>query len=195
MKQIKRILKSLLTEKETGANPKELHEIVFKNKDIDSCTDSFVWNCILNLAQTILSEEDTWHFFYEDYYYIIRCPFRLVDDVSDYLFKKGFSVELKGVWIDSSEIVEKYKHLFTQLFHINTMFAVQELDMEQIWLVHDRVSHCFLNNQFFNAKSLRDEVGDYTWEIVMLLDYANSRVRYNAAYSQRIKNNLEKGEE
>ncbi|RLI61318.1 MAG: hypothetical protein DRO67_08145 [Candidatus Asgardarchaeum californiense] len=170
--------------KETESSSNELHEIVFKKKEAYPCSDKYVWLSILNLAETVLFEDDRWHFFYEDSYYIIRCPFELVEDTAHYLFKKNFEVELKGFWTDSSDIVEEYKELFTQLFHINTMFAIQELDVDQIYNIHDRISHCFFNNQYFNVKDLRKEVGNDNWEAVMLLDYAYGRLKYNAKYSQ-----------
>jgi len=173
--------------RQKNSRDNEIYEIIFSKDKLNPCTDEFVWASILNIAETILSEDDTWHFFYEDSYYIIRCKLSLIDDVFKYLIKKNFNVDFKREWEDSAEIVEKYKHLFIQLFHINTMFAIQELTISQICRVHDRLSHCFLNNQYFNVASFRKKVGDDNWEAILLMDYTYNRMMYNAEYSQNRK--------
>lgn len=190
MKRVKTLMRRK-AERQKSRLDNEIHEIIFSKKELQPCTDEFVWASILNLAETVLSEDDTWHFFYEDFYYIIRCKFSLIDDVSKYLFRKDFNVKLKGKWIDSSEVVEKHKHLFTQLFHINTMFAIQELAIDQIRSIHDRISHCFFNNQYFNVASFRKKVGNTNWESVMLMNYTYGRMKYNAEYSQNRKKYME----
>lgn len=194
MRQLK-ILMKWKAEKQKRKLDNEIHEIIFSKKKSYTYTDEFIWESILNLAETLLSKDDTWHFFYEDFYYIIRCKFSLIEDISKYLFKKNFNVQLKGKWVDSSKIVEEYKDLFTQLFHINTIFAIKKLTVDQIGDIHDRISHCFFNNQYFNVASLRQKVGNDNWESVMLMDYAYGRLLYNAEYSQTKKTYMEEGKE
>jgi len=171
--------------KKPAKNDVILHEVLFKIKK--DMTEDLVWEMLLKLNHTILRGDSTWHFFYEEDYIIIRCLEKFIFSIKRFLRQHGFEVAHTGQWIDSEVVVENNKQLFTQLFHLNTLFAIKELDIDTLKIVHDRYSHCFLNSQFFNFRPLRSMVGNHQWEGVVLAEYLSDRLFYNAKYKQSRK--------
>jgi len=181
-----------------------LIEIFFRPKTGDDTTpvNRDVWDDVHDVFNNILNEDNLWHYFYEETYLIIRCQEQFVDEVIGFLKGKDYHIIKVADWVDSSPVVNLHKDLFTQMFHVNTLFAMRSVGVNysDLYLVHDRVSHCFLNNQFLNlSDKFLDKYGR-DWEVVLLTEYVHGRAKYNARYNQYImkrnnEHNKEKGKE
>ncbi len=125
------------------------------------------WELIKHLYQKILINDDNWHFFYENSYNIIRCSDRFFQRVLDELDMFGVVYKVKGEWVDGSTTVEAHKKVYRGLFHYFTLMALEEYDDGDIYHIYDRMSHCFLNHQWYVLKEFRERQGKQ-WEALLM---------------------------
>lgn len=135
------------------------------------------WALIKFLHHNILINDDRWHFFYENFYNIIRCSESFYPEVIKELDTFGVYYKEKGEWIDDSETVQKYKRIYEGLFHNFSLMALQGYDGNEIYNIYDRLSHCFLNHQFYMLKGHREKYGRQ-WEATIMNYTAMHRAEY-----------------
>lgn len=136
------------------------------------------WALIKYLYRTVLINDEHWHFFYENFYNIIRCSESFYPEVIKELDVFGVCYKEKGEWIDGSETVQKYLPIYKGLFHNFSLMALQGYDGNEIYNIYDRVSHCFLNHQFYMLKGHREKYGRQ-WEASIM----NYTAMYRAEYT------------
>lgn len=136
------------------------------------------WKLVKHLYKKILINDKNWHFFYENHYNIIRCSERFFQPVLDELEMLGVGYKDKGEWIDGSKTVEKHKKIYQGLFHYFTLMALEGYDSKDISQIYDRVSHCFLNHQFYTLKEFREEQGRQ-WEAKLMSTVAVYRAEHS----------------
>lgn len=136
------------------------------------------WALIKYLYKKILINDENWHFFYENKYNIIRCSESFFQPVLDELKMFGVVYKVKGEWIDGSRTVEAHKKIYQGLFHYFTLMALEEYEDDDIYHIYDRLSHCFLNHQFYALKGFREKQGKQ-WEARLMSMTAVQRADYN----------------
>jgi len=132
-----------------------------------NCDEYQAWEIIKEIYNDILYEDENWHFFYENYYNIIRCSAKFYPKVIRRLQDLGIYYKENGEWIDGQRSTRKYQKVFQGLFHYFTLMALQEYDSDEISGIYDRVSHCFLNHQFFILEDFRLKHGRQ-WEAYIM---------------------------
>ena len=149
----------------TRADDNEIMEVeLWKVEDEDINSDEErAWEIIKEIHQDVLFDDNNWHFFYENFYNIIRCSKRFYPKLIKKLKKLDIKYEEKGEWIDGSITVERYKPIYQELFHSFTMLALREYNCHDIDTIYDRISHCFFNHQFYVLEQLRNAFGRQ-WE-------------------------------
>ncbi len=159
-----------------------LNELVGINEDEETA-----WELIKYLYNHILINDEHWHFFYENFYNIIRCSESFYPEVIKELDALGVCYKEKGEWIDSSQTVKKYHNIYRDLFHNFSLIAVQEYDADEIHSIYDRLSHCFLNHQFYVLEEYRAMHGRQ-WEAALM----NRSAMYRSEYTgMLLKNGIE----
>jgi hypothetical protein len=135
------------------------------------------WALIKYLYHNVLINDDNWHFFYENFYNIIRCSESFYPEVIKELDAFGVCYQEKGEWIDGSETVKKYHNIYRDLFHNFSLMALQEYEYTDIHLIYDRLSHCFLNHQFYVLEEYRENHGRQ-WEASIMNHTSMHRAEY-----------------
>lgn len=135
------------------------------------------WALIKHLYYRVLRHDENWHFFYENQYNIIRCSASFFDKVIEELKIFGVYYRIKGEWKDGSATVEKYKHIYKKLFHCFTLMAFEEYEYRDIFRIYDRISHCFLNHQYYALKDMREKEG-HQWEARLMALLSVQRADY-----------------
>jgi len=135
------------------------------------------WALIKYLHKHVLYNDDRWHFFYENFYNIIRCSESFYPEVIKELDAFGVYYKEKGEWIDGSKTVKKYQSIYEALFHNFTLMALQEYEYDEIHSIYDRLSHCFLNHQFYALEGFREKYGRQ-WEASIMNESAMYRSEY-----------------
>lgn len=135
------------------------------------------WGLIKHLYIRILRHDDNWHFFYENSYNIIRCSESFFQQVLDELEVLDVLYKAKGEWIDGSTTVERHKKIYQGLFHYFTLMALEGYEDGDIYHIYDRLSHCFLNHQFYALKDFRERQGKQ-WEALLMSRMAVWRADY-----------------
>jgi len=125
------------------------------------------WGLIKHLYFHVLRFDRHWHFFYENHYNVIRCSESVYSRVIAELDIMKIGYVEKGEWIDGSATVYKYQDIFKELFHNFSLMAMQEYDENELYKIYDRLTHCFLNHQFYVLKSFREKVGRQ-WEAFVM---------------------------
>jgi len=137
------------------------------------------WQIIKEIYEDILIDDENWHFFYENYYNIIRCSAKFYPKVIKRLQDLGIYYKEKGKWIDGQQATRKHQKIFQGLFHYFTLMALRDYDFEEITGIYDRISHCFLNHQYFVLEEFRSKYG-HQWESYIMSHAAISRADYSA---------------
>ena len=135
------------------------------------------WELIKYLYHEVLINDEHWHFFYENFYNIIRCSESFYPEVIKELDVFGVCYKEKGEWIDGSETVQKYLPIYKGLFHNFSLMALQEYEYREIYNIYDRLSHCFLNHQFYVLEGHREKYGRQ-WEASIMNYTAMHRAEY-----------------
>ena len=136
------------------------------------------WELIKELYNDILYEDDQWHFFYENFYNIIRCSKKFYPKLIKRLKKLDIVYKEKGKWVDEQPTTKKYQDIFQPMFHTFSMMALKEYDASLIPYLYDRVSHCFLNHQYYILDEYREFHGRH-WEDILISECAYSRSRFS----------------
>ena len=156
------------------------------------------WELIKELYNDILYEDDQWHFFYENFYNIIRCSKKFYPKVIKRLKKLDIVYKEKGEWVDEQPSTRRYQDVFQTMFHSFTMIALKQYHYSMAGLLYDRVSHCFLNHQYYVLDEYRDFHGRQ-WESRLVNEVAMGRARHSdSLYKNWIdasKSNLESKKE
>jgi hypothetical protein len=172
----------------TKPNSPELKEIFFRHNSggENIPVKRSVWKDIYAIYADILFEDDIWHYFHEDTYIIIRCQEQFMEEVIKFLDRRNYLIMKTATWVDNAPVVNLHKDLFTQLFHVNTMFAMRSIGANygDLYLIHDRISHCFLNNQFLHLPDAFINEYGQDWEVVLLSEYLSGRIKCNSRYNQ-----------
>ena len=147
-----------------------------ENKGINTDEES-AWALIKYLHRYILCNDDNWHFFYENWYNIIRCSESFYPEVIKELDAFGVYYREKGEWKDGSKIVRKYQDIYKDLFHNFSLLALKEYECKEINTIYDRMSHCFFNHQFYVLENLREKYGRQ-WEAILMNNAAMYRAEY-----------------
>lgn len=154
----------------------ELH--LLNDKPINE-NENAAWEIIKGAYHNILFNDPHWHFFYEDKYNLIRCSEEFYNDLIEYLEECGVTYIEKNEWEDSSNTVEHYKIIFTELFHQFSMMAIEEYNSNEIVNIFDRVAHCFLNHQYLVLKNYRKHLpAPGLWEPKLLIENGMYRSNY-----------------
>ena len=145
------------------------------------------WEILVGLYKEILHKDPNWHFFYEIFFNIIRCSKKFEKDVLTYLSENGTSIyEDKGPWIDNQPITKKYQKHFKAIFHANSEMIMamalakdQSKTWEEIYLIADRLAHCFILNCDYIADNWKREAKRCSsLEVYLTSQIANDRGRY-----------------
>jgi hypothetical protein len=156
------------------------------------------WALIKELYNDILYKDDQWHFFYENFYNIIRCSKKFYPKVIKRLKKLDIVYKEKGEWVDEQRATRKYQDIFQPMFHSFTMMALKQYHHSMVGLLYDRVSHCFLNHQYYVLDEYREFHGRQ-WESRLVNEAAMGRAQYSdRLYKNWIdtsKSNLESKDE
>lgn len=142
------------------------------------------WALIKYIYHNILINDDNWHFFYENFYNIIRCSESFYPEVIKELDSFGVYYKEKGEWIDGSGTVQEHYTVFKNLFHNFSLLAVKEYDSSSIHKIYDRLTHCFLNHQFYVLEDIRERQGRQ-WEASIMNTAAMYRAEYTGMLAQQ----------
>jgi len=146
------------------------------------------WEIIKEIYNDILYKDDQWHFFYEDYYNIIRCSAKFYPKVIRRLQDLGVYYKEKGKWIDGQYYTRRYQNIFQGLFHGFTLIALREYDSDEISGIYDRVAHCFFNHQYYILEDFRKKHGNQ-WEAYIMNHTAIMRADYGGYLRAHGKDN------
>ena len=91
----------------------------------------------------------------------------------------GIYYKEKGKWVDGQYYTRRYQTIFKGLFHYFTLMALREYDNEEISGIYDRLSHCFINHQYYVLKEFREKYG-HQWEAYIMNHAAIARADHNA---------------
>jgi len=136
------------------------------------------WELIKEIYNEILYTDDEWHFFYENFYNIIRCSKKFYSKLIKKLDKLDVVYKEKGEWVDEQPSTRKHQKIFQKMFHVFTIMALKEYDPKEIIGLYDRVSHCFLNHQYYVLKEYREFHGRH-WESCLVNEYGFNRARHS----------------
>ena len=78
------------------------------NEDMDTA-----WRHLTQISNKVLRNDKRWHFFYENYYSIIRCSLRYQKLLRLYLIANSIDYIYRGPWVDGSKYVEAHKKSFS----------------------------------------------------------------------------------
>jgi hypothetical protein len=145
------------------------------------------WEILVGLYKEILHKDPNWHFFYEIFYNIIRCSVKNVEAIQRYLTDNKINFEYKGSWVDNQPITKKYQKHFKAIFHANSemimKMALAEDQTEtwrEIYLIADRLTHCFILNCDYIADVWKKSAQRCTsWESYLTAQIANDRAMYH----------------
>jgi len=144
------------------------------------------WEIIKEIHQEVLFDDNNWHFFYENWYNIIRCSAKFYSKLIEKLDSLGVYYKEHGEWIDEQESTRKHQKIFQGVFHYFTLMALEEYDSKDIDGIYDRVSHCFFNHQFYVLEDIRKENG-VQWEANLMSKAVIERAGYSSyCYSKGI---------
>jgi hypothetical protein len=142
-----------------------------------------------DLYNKILHKDDKWHFFYEGIYDELRFHSKFRRRVDKFLDKdnriKNYTQKAEG-WVDNHKIVEEYKDYFTEIFHQNSLMAIELADKIDfaddlhLQLIIDRVVHSFFN-------MIYPHFGRPTLEVDVMKDYLVDRAFYTGMMWQTLK--------
>lgn len=169
-------LRSLFN-KETNKTLMEVEIWEYEGEGINH-DEERAWELIKELYNEILYKDDQWHFFYENFYNIIRCSKKFYPKVIKKLKKLDIIYKEKGEWIDEQWATKKYQDVFQIMFHSFTLLALKQYYHSTVGLLYDRVSHCFLNHQYYVLDEYRDFHGRH-WEDILVSECAFNRARYS----------------
>jgi hypothetical protein len=137
------------------------------------------WEIIKEIYHDILYKDDSWHFFYENYYNIIRCSAKFYPKVIRRLQDLGVYYKEKGKWVDGQYFTRRHQEIFKGLFHYFTLMALKEYDCEEITGIYDRLSHCFINHQYYVLEDFRLKYG-HQWEAYIMNNASIARADHSA---------------
>lgn len=145
------------------------------------------WDILVGLYKTILHKDKNWHFFYEIFYNIIRCSARYRKSVCKFLDENNVKWECKGRWVDNQEITKKHQKHFQSIFHANCEMIMsmalaedQTKTWSEIYLIADRLVHCFLINCDYIADRWKIAAQRCTsWESYLTSQIASDRGLYS----------------
>jgi len=135
------------------------------------------WEIIKEIYTEVLKDDDNWHFFYENNYNIVRCSESFYLEVIKKLKGLDIYYREKGEWVDEQIATRKYQHIYKGLFHYFTLMALEEYDEDDIGMIYDRVSHCFLNHQFYVLEDYKNRYGKH-WEANIMSNALIGRSAY-----------------
>jgi len=136
------------------------------------------WELIKEIYNEILYADDEWHFFYENFYNIIRCSKKFYPKLIRKLDKLDVVYKEKGEWVDEQPSTRKHQKIFQKMFNTFTVMALKEYDPSEIKTLYDRVSHCFLNHQYYVLEEYR-EFNGRQWESRLVNEYAFNRANHS----------------
>jgi hypothetical protein len=142
------------------------------------------WEIIKEIYTEVLKDDDNWHFFYENNYSIVRCSESFYPEVIEKLKQLDVYYREKGEWVDEQVATIKYQHIYKGLFHYFTLMALEEYDESDIGMIYDRVSHCFLNHQFYVLEDYRKKHGRQ-WEANIMSSVLIDRAAYTGMLHER----------
>jgi len=155
------------------------------------------WEILICLYKLVLHKDKNWHFFYEIFFNIIRCSKKLQKDVTKYLNGCGMKYEVKGPWIDNQPITKKHQKHFKAIFHANSEMIMamalakdQSKTWNEIYLIADRLTHCFILNCDYIADDWKRAAKRCTsWEAYLAQQIANDRGQYAGQCAKRYADN------
>jgi hypothetical protein len=144
------------------------------NKDED-----LAWQVMIEIYEDVLKDDKNWHFFYENWYNIIRCSASFYPELIKKLDELNVYYVEHGEWVDEQPTTRKHQDIYQGLFHYFTLMSFTGYETDDIKLIYDRVSHCFLNHQFYKLKNYREKRGRH-WESDIMYDVMRGRTDYSA---------------
>ena len=162
-------------------------EIQLSNKGISKKKQ---WDIILALHKNVLHKDKHWHFFYEVFFNIVRVSKKYVPEVIKILGDIDAKYEIVGPWIDNQPITKKHQKNFRSIFHEFSEIIVKTNDITEqdklfteVWLLADRMCHCFINNCYYIAEPWKKESRRASsWENYLMNSLSSGRTSYNASF-------------
>lgn len=155
------------------------------------------WEILVGLYKEVLHKDPNWHFFYEIFFNIIRCSRRFKRRVLKYLDSQSVKYEVKGPWVDNQEITFRYQKQFKDIFHANSEMIMSmalnpKMDSKslytEIYLIADRLAHCFILNCDYIAKPWKDAARQSaSWEVYLMSMLAHHRGLYIGENGKRVE--------
>ncbi len=143
------------------------------NKDED-----LAWQVMVDIYEDVLKDDNKWHFFYENWYNIVRCSASFYPELIKKLDELNVYYVEHGEWVDEQPTTRKHQDIYQGLFHYFTLMSFTGYEEADIDLIYDRISHCFLNHQFYKLKNFREERGKH-WESDIMYETMKGRVGYS----------------
>lgn len=141
--------------------------------------ESNAWRVIKEIHQEILFDDENWHFFYENWYNIIRCSACFYPKLIEKLDSLDIYYIEMGEWVDEQLSTREHQKIYQGMFHCFTLMALKEYDSKDINDIYDRVSHCFFNHQFYVLEDVRKEYGKH-WEAHLMSETMINRADYTS---------------
>ena len=145
----------LLRHKEQNKLPDVIYSLKF---DVDN--QDLFWAAFRRFYYDTLIFDPQWHLFHEGRYNELRVSQSFLQRTLDWLHENNYDPgpHLPEVWIDGSPTVEAYKEDFTAIFHsfsvMNMRNHARDPSPERMFLLSDRVAHCWFNMQHYTYMSL-----------------------------------------
>lgn len=142
------------------------------------------WEIIEGAFCAVLQEDPKWHYFFEDSYSIIRCSYEFEDDLRAYLDDCGVKYSEPEAWVDGQPTTLRYQYIFCPMFHTFSMMSIvaKGCNYSELYVLFDRVAHCFLNHQYLSAYNVVEHMGA-NWEAQIVAQYAVNRAFCTANYA------------
>jgi len=121
------------------------------------------YNLMKQLYRDLLVKDDWWHFFAEGPDALLRIESDLIheDRVAKWLEKHNIKFKHGWNWEDNIVTTRKYQDVFIYTFHANSVLAMRLESYEELLLIADRITHCFLNN--VRNPEFVEKLNDFTY--------------------------------
>jgi len=179
LKGIKETFKGLMRNR--GTKNDALYEVRLWGLEGESFNkdEHRAWEVMKEIYEEVLFDDENWHFFYENWYNIIRCSASFYPKLIKKLDSLSIYYKECGEWVDEQTATRKYQKIFQGMFHYFTLMALKEYDADDIKGIYDRVSHCFLNHQYYVLEETREKFGKH-WEAEIMSSAMINRIDYNS---------------
>lgn len=124
----------------------KMMEVKILTKEMSS---SVLLGTLQYLHKSVLRHDTSWHFFWEDFYTVIRCRRVTLFFLKRKLDRLGITYQDIKPWVDENLTVERFKDTFIQVFHSHSELIVHT-EREAFELIQpiERAVHSLLLNHY-----------------------------------------------